>query len=454
MSSPTEAPSINQRAVRGAVWTIAGYGIGSVLRLGSNLILTRLLVPELFGLMSLVYVFISGLHMFSDVGVGLSIIQNKRGEERDFLNTAWTIQVIRGGLLWFACLLLAYPIAQIYGEPRLLWLVPIVGVNTVIACFNSTSIASLNRQLSIKEIALFELSGQAVGIVVIIIWAWIQPSVWAMVGGGLAGALFQLGLSWRLNSGESNRFVWEKTAAREILSFGVWIFLSSAVTFFAEQADRLILGKVLGLTLLGIYGIALTFADLPRSVTTAISGKVIMPALTLIADQPRSVIRSKLLRKRRPVLAAMAAGMAVMAAGGDFLIRLLYDYRYHQAAWMLPILALGIWPRLLCNTIEPVLFVIGRPQYAAGANLTRFICTAVGIGIGYSLLGLPGAVIGVALNDLCYYCVICYGLRREGLGSLKQDSLATGLMFVILASLLIIRYSLGFGLPIDSIGLN
>lgn len=452
MSPPTEAPSINQRAVRGAIWTIAGYGIGNFLRLGGNLILTRLLVPELFGLMALVYVFISGLHMFSDVGVGLSIIQNKRGEERDFLNTAWTIQVMRGGILWLACCVMAYPVSQIYNEPRLLWLVPIVGLNTVIASFNSTVIYSLNRRLSIKEVALFELSGQIATVVVIVIWAWFQPTVWAMVAGGLAGALFQLFLSWRLNSGESNRFVWEKTAVREILSFGIWIFLSTAVAFFAEQADRLILGKVLGLTLLGIYGIALTLADVPRSLTNAISGKVIMPALTLIADQPRSTIRAKLLRKRLPVVMALAAGMAVMVAGGDFLIRFLYDSRYHQAAWMLPILALGIWPRLLCNTIEPVLFVIGRPQYMAGANLSRFIWTAAGIGIGHSLFKLPGAVIGVALNDLCYYSVIGYGLQREGLGALKQDALSTGLMLAILISLLLIRHSLGLGLPIDSIG--
>jgi len=452
MSSSTEASSINQRAVRGAIWTIAGYGMGNVLRLASNLILTRLLVPELFGLMALVYVFISGLHMFSDVGVGLSIIQNKRGEERDFLNTAWTIQVIRGGILWLACWLMAYPVAQIYGEPRLIWLVPIVGLNTVIASFNSMAIFSLNRKLAIREIALFELSGQIVSTVVIVLWAWFQPTVWALIGGGLAGALFQLLLSWRINPHGSNRFMWEKTAAHEILSFGVWIFISTAVTFFAEASDRLLLGKVLGLSLLGIYGIAITLADVPRAVTTAISGKVIMPALTLIVDQPRATIRAKLIRKRGPVLMALAVGIAVMVAIGDILIKFLYDSRYYQAAWMLPILALGIWPRLLCNTIEPVLFVIGRPQYAATANLTRFICTAVGIGIGYSLFGLPGAVIGVALNDLCYYSVICYGLRREGLGALKQDVIITGLLFVVLAGLLFLRSSLGLGLPTDSIG--
>ncbi len=452
MSSSTEASSsINQRAVRGAIWTIAGYGISNVMRLGSNLILTRLLVPELFGLMGLVYVFISGLHMFSDVGIGVSIIQNKRGDERSFLDTAWTIQVIRGFVLWLACLLMAYPVSQLYSEPRLLWLVPVVGLTTVVSGFNCTAIFSFNRHLAIREMAMFELSGQLVSAVTIVIWAWFQPTIWAIVAGGLVSSLYQLILSWRINPAQQNRFTWDKTATHEIFSFGTWIFLSTAMTFFGEQADRLILGKVLGFTLLGIYGIALTLADMPRSVTTALSGKVIMPALSMIADQPHEIILAKIRRKRKPILIALALGMAVLAASGDLVIRILYDDRYQEAAWMLPILALGVWPRLLCNTIEPVLFAIGKPQYTAAANLSRFISTVVGIGLGYRLFGLPGAVVGVALNDLCYYCVISYGLQLEKLSDRKQDLQATALLFGVLAALLLFRNWLGFGLPIDGL---
>jgi O-antigen/teichoic acid export membrane protein len=449
-SEPPE-PSVSKLARRGAFWTVGAFGASSLLRFGSNLILTRLLIPELFGLMALVYVFISGLHMFSDVGIGVSIVQNKRGEERDFLNTAWTLQVIRGLLLWLGCLLLAYPASLIYDEPRLLWLMPIVGLSTIISGFNSTAIYSLNRQLAVKELAIFELSGQIISTLVIIVWACFQPTIWAIVAGGLTSCTYQLLLSYRLGKGNFNQFAWEKTAVQEILSFGIWIFVSTAMTFFAEQADKLILGKVLGLSLLGIYGLAMTFADMPRSITNALGGKVVMPALAMIADQPRPAIRAKLTTKRKPLLIVMAVGVAVVACFGDFLIEQLYDSRYHDAAWMLPILIVGIWPRLLCNTIETVLFAVGRPQYTAAANLSRFLCTAVGIWIGYTLFKIPGAVIGVALNDLCYYSVICYGLRREGFSALKHDMLATGLLFCTLAFLLIVRYLLGLGTPIDNI---
>ncbi|MEG4800014.1 oligosaccharide flippase family protein [Microcoleus sp. ARI1-B5] len=261
--------SVKQLAVRGAVWTIASYGLSQVLRLGTNPILTRLLVPEMFGLMSLVYVFITAVHLFSDLGIGTSVIQNKRGEEPDFLNTAWTLQVCRGVILWFCTLLLAWAIAQLYQQPQFLWLIPVVGLGTAISGFNSTSVFTLNRNMAFGKLAIFELSGQSIGIVVMIVWAWLSPTIWAILMGSFASQILQLVWSHYWNCGSPNRFILNQEVVREILSFGKWIFVSTALTFFAEQADRLILGKLLTLDVLGVYGVALTLADIPRSVTLA-----------------------------------------------------------------------------------------------------------------------------------------------------------------------------------------
>lgn len=107
--------------------------------------------------MALGNVFIIGLHLFSDIGIGTSIIQNKRGDEPNFLNTAWTMQVIRGMGLWLCCLLIALPISALYGEPNLLWLIPALGFNTVINGFNSTSLFTLNRKIALGKLAFFEL---------------------------------------------------------------------------------------------------------------------------------------------------------------------------------------------------------------------------------------------------------------------------------------------------------
>ena len=443
--------SLKKQAIRGTIWTIAGYGASQVLRLGGNLILTRLLEPKLFGLMALVYVFITGLHLFSDLGLGASIIQNKRGDDPEFLNTAWTLQVVRGGILWLGSVLLAWPVAQFYNEPQFVWLIPVVALTALISGFDATAIYTLNRHMDVRQVSLYELGRQVITLAVTIGWATFDHSIRALVAGAIATDVIALVWTHRMIPGMSNRFAWDKEAVKELISFGKWIFLSTAVTFFAEQADRLILGKLIPLEVLGIYGVAMTFADLPRNVTNAISGKVIFPALSRMNNLPPSEIRSKLRRNRRMILLALAVGLTVLVGFGDYLVKFLYDERYSQAAWMLPILALGIWPRMLCNTNEPALMAIGKPQYATIAQVTRVVFTSVGVLLGFHLYKIPGAIIAVALNDLFYYTAVNYGLWREELSGLREDILATGLLVVLLAIVLAGRSALGLGLPINGL---
>lgn len=444
-------PSLKKLAIRGTVWTVAGYGASQILRLGSNLILTRLLFPELFGLMTLINIFIVGLHLFSDIGIGISIVQNKRGDDPAFLNTAWTLQIIRSFGLWFCCILIAWPIAKFYGESEFVWLIPVVGLGTIISGFNSTALFTLNRHLAVGQLAIFEFGGQVISLAVMLVWAWFSPTIWALVIGGLVSDSVRMVWSHRLIPGVSNRFVWDQEAAKELFSFGKWIFISTAITFLAEQTDRLILSKLFSLELLGVYSIALTFADMLRQVTLALSSKVIFPAVSKLTHLPRETVRAKLLHNRKPILLALAFALTVLVGFGDILIKVLYDERYIEAAWMLPILALGIWPRMLCNTNEPSLFAIGKPQYSASANFTRFLFTAIGVPLGFSLMGVAGAIIAVALNDLFFYLAINYGLWREGLSGLMQDIKATALLLLLLIVMLTVRFFLGFGLPVNGL---
>ena len=104
----THISSITSRFFFGSAWVVFGHVASQGIRLAANLILTRLLFPEAFGLMALVNIFLQGLEMFTVLGIGPSIIQNRRGDDPAFLNTAWTIQVIRGFVLWILTILFEY----------------------------------------------------------------------------------------------------------------------------------------------------------------------------------------------------------------------------------------------------------------------------------------------------------------------------------------------------------
>ena len=90
----SNAETLRDRATLASIWTVGGFGMQKVLQLGSNLILTRLLFPEAFGLMTLANVILIGIQMFSDVGIKPAIVQSEHGEKEDYLNTAWTVQII------------------------------------------------------------------------------------------------------------------------------------------------------------------------------------------------------------------------------------------------------------------------------------------------------------------------------------------------------------------------
>ena len=443
--------SLKKQAFRATAWTIGGFGASMVLRFASNLILARLLLPDSFGLMALVNVFIMGLHLFSDVGLGPSLIQNKRGDDPTFINTAWTIQVIRGGALWLGSILIAWPVAQVYGEKELLYLIPIVGLSTLISSLNSTALYTLNRQLALGKLAIFELGGQVIGLTAMITWAWFNKSVWALVFGGVATSIIQLVWSHRLLPEQPNRFVWDKEAAKNIFSFGKWIFFSTALTFLASQADRLILGKLITPAQLGIYGIAYTLADIPRQVIMALSGKVIFPAFSKMVDLPRETFRAKILKNRKPLLLVLAPGLTILVSFGDYVVRLLYKEVYHDAAWMLPIIAVGIWHTSLYSTMSPALMALGKPVYNTIGYFLTLITITTALFVGYHYMGLKGAVIAVAVGDIPFYGVTMYGLWREKLGCLKQDLWATALFLGLLTAVLFGRFVVTGTLPISPI---
>ncbi|MEM7715895.1 MAG: oligosaccharide flippase family protein [Cyanobacteria bacterium P01_A01_bin.68] len=443
--------SVKKLAVLGAVWTIIGFGASQILRFGSNLVLTRLLVPEFFGLMAIVNVLRMGIELFSDVGISPSIINNKKGDEPAFRNTAWTIQLIRGMIIWLFALLVTQPIANFYQDERLLWLIPIVGFSSVVDGFSSTNIYTCQRRLDLARFTVFDFIVQTLSVATYILLAWLSPTVWSLALGTLAGAMYRtIGSHWLIPD-VTNRFAWNRDAVRDILSFGKWMFVSSALIFMAEQSDRLILGKLLNLETLGIYTIAYTLANIPKEVIKKLSYRVIFPAISSQVDLPRSSLRAKIVRQRGLMLMGFAVGLAALITIGDLIIGALYDSRYTEATWMMPILCCGIWFSLLFYTASPALLAISKPLYSAQSNLARFTMIGVVLPLAFSRFGTLGAIIAIACSDLPLYIVNLYGLWREKLSCIRQDIQVTALFLGVLTLFIFIRNYLGFGFPIQAI---
>ena len=439
---------MKKRAVRGTFWIFLGYGGSQFLRLLSNLVLTRLLAPELFGLMGLVNTFINGLARFSDIGIRPSIMRSQRWNDPIFINTAWTLQALRGIGLWIICCIIAWPVSKIYGEVSLLWLLPIVGLSTVMNGFASTSLITLDRKLEIRKVTQFNVVIQFLSISIMIVWSYFQQTIWALVGGSFISNFIKMIGSHRLTKQIPHRFAWEKESLNELISFGRWIMLATLMGFLASQADRLILAQIFSFKTLGVYTVAITLAQIPRALSSTINQRILLPIFSNYNDLERGVFRKKLLRKRWWILLAMIGMITIITCFGDFFVLQFYDSRYQDAAWMLPILSLGFWPMILNASINSVLLVVGKPVYATIGSFLMFIYMLVCIPLGYTLIGPLGAIIAVAFNDIPNYIVIKYGLLRERLSVTSQDILSTVLLGFMIIIVAVLRNSLGYGYPI------
>jgi len=441
--------TIKKLAMRGAIWTIAGFGGIYLLRFGNNLILTRLLKPEFFGLMAFVNTLRIGLELFSDIGIIQNIVNSKRGDETTFLNTAWTLQIIRGAVIWVLSLLITIPAAHFYNDQRLLLLIPIVVMYSLIEGFSSTSIHTLHRRMELRKLCFYDLIWQTFYFASLIFLVWLYPSIWTLAFGTLLGGIYKLFSSYWLIPQYSNHFAWDKDAVTEILSFGKWMFISSALMFAAEQADYLVLGKLLSFKMLGVYIVAWTLASIPREFIKQLSLRVIFPAISKQADLPRASLRSKIIRQRRLILLGFATVLAALVTVGDLIVTILYDQRYADARWMMPILCSGMWFSILFYTISPALLAIGKPLYSAQSNFARFSIITLAVPIANASFGVIGAIIVIAVSDLPLYIVNLYGLWREKLTCFVQDIQTTVFFIGVLALFLLIRSYLGFGLPLQ-----
>ncbi len=402
-------------AIRASAFEMAGYGVGQVIRLGSNLVLSRLLFPEAFGLVALVNIFNQGLQMLSDIGIEPAVIQSSRGDEPVFLDTAWTLQIGRGFLLYAIALVFAWPLAAVYREPQLVWLVCAGSLSVLLSGLNSTSLYTLRRKLAIGKLTLIEVGSQLAAALVMIVWACLHPTVWLLVGGSLVAAAFKAVASHRIDVGYRNRIHSEAEARKALGHFGKWIFGASAVNFVSRQGDRLLLGRFLGIAELGIYSIAVMLSEAVSTVTTRITHGVLYPVFSRIRLDGEARLREVYYRTRLVLDGLALPALGILTMLGPWVVHVLYDKRYAEAGWMLQAFAVRVAMCCMLIPCETCLFSMGQTRYGLYQNVARMAWIVVAVPIGWHLFGLRGLVYAASLSELPLFLVLWPPFRSFGM---------------------------------------
>lgn len=427
----SNAETLRHRATLASMWTVGGFGIQKMLQLVSNLVLTRLLFPEAFGLMTLANVILIGISMFSDVGIKPAIVQSDHGEKEDYLNTAWTVQVIRGFVVWGVCCLIAYPASLVYGQPILFGLICVLGSTAAISGFSSIALALREKRLHLGALVGVQLLGQFITLSVTAVFAWLIGSVWALAYGGVASALITTVLGFVALPGHRHRFFIDPDSVKSLLRFGRWIFVSTVVTYLGGQGLRAIQGGLIPIHTLGILGIAQTFAMMPTELFGKVQDLVGFPALSEARRGSREKFISVFNKLRTRILMGALSMFFVLALLSGPLIWTMYDKRYYAAVPYMALLCLTGPVDVISAGYTGAFMALGKVRLHANLLAVFMVTKVFGTVVGYHLGGVVGMLIGVGLGTFVGYSVVAFYAAKDGLFSLKLDALVWALVACI-----------------------
>lgn len=435
------AASLRKRALRAGSWNLVSQVASQVMRLGGNLIMARLLLPEMFGVMVIATTVSVLLHLLSDVGLRQNIIQSHRGDDPDFLNTAWTVQIIRGFLLFALTLLLAlgawlaqlaelWPADSTYAAPVLPMVLAVTGLSAVIWGFQSTKIDVAVRTFQQKRVVLVDLASQVAGLVVMLVLGLLTHSIWALVLSGLVSAVVWTVLGHTALEGPNNHLRWDRSALTELIVFGRWILLSSMVGVLAMYGDRIWFGASMSAAQLGVYSIAVLILGAVQTALMKIVGAVALPAFSEAAradDKPRLKALYFRFRLLVDLLVLFICGGFLTAS--PLLIGWMYDDRYREAGPMLAILSLSFIV-LRYTLAHQVWIALGLTKYQAMDNIIRLVSLWGLLPLLLAIGGVEWAIWGVALHAVPTLVLVVYVNCKLDIFSLKRELMVLPMLLV------------------------
>jgi O-antigen/teichoic acid export membrane protein len=449
---------LRRRIVRAGAWTVASHGVELSTRLLSNLIMTRLLFPDAFGMIAAATALIVGLQLVSDFGVRTVIIQSPRGEETDFLRSAWVFQCSRGIILWLilalVCLTLYVPFIQsvipgssVFADPVFPAVAIVQGLTLVSTGLESTAISLSVRRLDFRPIFRLETLTRLVPLPVMIGWAHFMPTVWAIVAGILAGNFARLLMTHYAFPGPAMAFVYQRDHIQEIVALGKWINLSSFATFVSSQSYTIVLGLLLPGSTLGLFYVAQMLSGAVENLLERLNAALSLPVLSEVIRENPAQLRDRYYRFRFPIDMIAAGSAGFLLSAGSLIVRILYDPRYADAGVMLQILSIGllIYPFQL---IRSAFTAVAKANIVAWVSVLQAVSLIVCLSLGYYSYGIYGAIFGIAINRIVPSMAFLYLAHGRGwvsvLGELRWlPAFAAGVLLGRLANELIPAFSIG-----------
>lgn len=394
----------------------------AILRLGSSLILTRILRPEAYGTITVLTSVVFVVEMLGDIGVNLFIVREKDGDQPRYLNTAWTMRLARAVLNSAVLFALAPVVASsIYGIPSLDVPLRVFSAWFVISALESMSFPLAIRRKQARIIVYTELGSQVVSTAFTVAYCAYTRDFWGLVYGTLLNRMVTTALSYQFYRDLRPRLHFDWNAAKEILGTTRFTMPSSMLTLALSQFDKVVFLRLFTLKLLGIYGLAGNIAGTVESLIASISQSVLYPRCAHNFRTDPATSTQKYYTENIKLFSTILIAPAAIGGSAQLIVAVLYPSGYAQSGEVLQALMLRATLLSLASPAEDLLIAAGNYHVILFGNVLRAAWMFSASLLGYYFLGFMGFVYGVSLSGLpplVYYLLLQH---KKGMMILRYE---------------------------------
>jgi len=394
---------LSSRIAKSGFWVFTIRFIHQFFYLIRLIILARLLSPNDFGLLGIGLLTMMTLETFSNTGFQEALIQKKENVEA-FLNSAWTILIIRGIILFLILFLISPFISAFYSAPKATIIIRITGLAILLQSFSNIGIIYFQKELEFHKQFVLQVSGIIADFCISVTLAILLKNVWALVWGLLAGYGIKLLVSYLVHSYRP-KICFDKEKTLELFGFGKWVLGGSIIVFLLLQGDDIVVGKLLGLTALGFYQIAYKISNTPATELSRVISTVSFPAYSKVQDDTNKLKQYYFeILKFTAFFSFLLAGIIITLAPEFTSIFL--GNKWSPIIPIIQLLSIFGLIRSLNATFGPVFYATGSPYILTKLAFYQLIFLMI---IFYPLF-LWGELIGISLaitlgNLFCF--ILC-----------------------------------------------
>jgi len=378
---------MSHRITAGAMVLIASRLIARCIDLATLLVLARLLSPADFGLVAIAMSVIMVTEAVFELPVWQALVRLPM--TRTHFDTAFTLALLRSLAVVLILFAIAWPVARIYGEDRLIPLVCALAFAPASRGLGSARMIEYVKKLDYRRDFVLEFTGKIVAFIVSVSLAWWTRSYWSLVVGTIAAPITMVVVSYVLAP------YWPRLTLRKwraFASFLGWSSASQAVNALNWQMDQLMLGRFVNRTELGRFSMAANLAALPSQVFISQVLSPLMVTFSLIREDSRRLM----LAYQNSATTIVAAGVPIMiglSAISEPLIRLILGGQWAEAAPILRWLSLAAIPAFFVAPLAPLFMALNRTQVFLRLTLIELVFKLPIVFVGAVYYGVAGIVV-------------------------------------------------------------